>query len=96
MIKVLGFRRIIILLVLLGINAALGYAAYMHFIPQQSVKERELRSARGQVSTLRSDIDDLQIEFEQLDDQRAEFELLKKDGFFDGQSRRKAELILQS
>jgi len=94
MIKVLGFQRIAILLALLAVNILLGYLAYMHFIPQKDIKDRELRSVRGQVSTLHSDIDGLQIEFEQLDEQRAEFESLKKDGFFDGQSRRKAELIL--
>jgi len=95
MVKVLGFRRIVILLALIAINAILGAVAYMHFIPQKDIKERELRGVRGQVSTLRTDISNLEIEFEQLDEQREEFEMLKKDGFFDGQSRRKAELIFQ-
>lgn len=95
MIKVLGLQRIIILLVLLAINAVLGFAVYMHFTPQQVVKERELRGVRGQASTLQADIDGLLVEFDQLDEQREEFERLKKDGFFDGQSRRKAELIFQ-
>ena len=95
MIKVLGTRRITILLVLLAFNGILGYVVYMHLAPQQIIKERELKRTRGQVSTLRNDIADLKIEFEQLDDQREEFSRLKKDGFFDGQSRRKAELVLQ-
>ena len=95
MIKVLGFKRIVILLSLLGLNAFLGFLAYMHFIPQQDMKERELRGVRGEVSTLRADIEGLMVEFEQLDEQREEFEELKKDGFFDGQSRRKAELIFK-
>ena len=95
MIKVLGTRRIAILAVLLAFNGIMGYIVYMHLAPQQIIKERELRSTRGQVSTLTADIDDLQIEFDQLDDQRDEFEQLKKDGFFDGQSRRKAELVFQ-
>ena len=95
MIKVLGTQRIIVLLVLLGINAVLALAVYTHFIPQKTVKERELRSVRSQSSTLRNDIADLQIEFEQLDEQREEFARLKRNGFFDGQSRRKAELIFQ-
>lgn len=95
MIKILGFQRIVVLLVLLGVNALLGLAVYTHFIPQKVVKERELRTVRSQNATLRSDTDDLQIEFEQLDAQREEFATLKRDGFFDGQSRRKAELIFQ-
>lgn len=95
MIKVLGFQRIVVLLVLLGVNVLLGLAVYMHFIPQKSVKERDLRTVRAQNSTLRSDIDGLLIEFDQLDEQREAFADLKRDGFFDGQSRRKAELVLQ-
>lgn len=95
MIKVLGVRRIVMLLALLGVNALFAYLAYMHLIPQKDIKERELRGVRGQASTLQADIDGLQIEFEQLDEQREEFEVLKKDGFFDGQSRRQAELIFQ-
>ena len=95
MIKVLGFQRIVILAALLALNALLGYAAYMLFMPQTETKNRELRGVRGQVSTLRADIDGLLIEFEQLDEQRAEFERLKAAGFFDGQSRRKAQLILE-
>lgn len=95
MIKVLGFQRIAIVAVLLGINGLLGFLAYAHFIPQTVSKERELRGVRGQVSTLQNDVNDLQIEFDQLDEQREEFEMLKKDGFFDGQSRRNAELIFE-
>jgi len=95
MIKVLGFRRVVFLLLLVGVNVLLGFAAYMHLMPQQEIKERELRGARGQASTLQSDIDGLLVEFDQLEEQREEFEKLKNDGFFDGQSRRKAELIFQ-
>jgi len=95
MIKVLGFRRVVIILALVAANVVLGFLAYMHFMPQQEIKERELRGTRGQVSTLQSDIDGLLVEFDQLDEQREEFEELKKDGFFDGQSRRQAELIFK-
>ena len=76
MIKVLGFQRILILLVLLGLNAALALIVYQHFIPQKTVKERELRSTRSQVATLQTDIDGLLVEFDQLDEQREEFTVL--------------------
>lgn len=95
MIKILGVKRVSILLVLLACNGLLGYLSYMYFTPQKEVKERELRNTRSQASTLQSDIDGLLVEFEQLDEQREEFERLKKDGFFDGQSRRQAELIFK-
>ncbi len=95
MIKVLGSKRIIILIVLLAANLLFGFLAYMHFKPQEQIKERELRSMRSQTATLQTDIDGLMIEFEQLDEQREAFEQIKQDGFFDGQSRRKAELIFK-
>jgi hypothetical protein len=95
MIQVLGTRRIAILLALLVFNGVLGYFVFMHLAPQHLIKQRELGATQGEVSTLRNDISDLQIEFDQLDFQREEFNALKRDGFFDGQSRRKAELIFQ-
>lgn len=95
MIQVLGIQRIVILAVLLGINVLLGLAAYAHFIPQETKKERELKAVRSQNATLRNDTDNLKIEFEQLDEQRERFAELKKEGFFDGQSRRKAERVFQ-
>lgn len=93
MIAVLGMQRVLILAALVLLNALLAVGVYMYLIPQSDLKVRELRGLRGQVSTLRSDIDRMQVEFEQLEEQKAEFELLSKDGFFKDQSRRQAEDI---
>ena len=95
MIKILGFRRIIILAVLLALNTVFGLSAYMYFMPQKTSKDRELRTMRGKVSTLKADIDGLLVEFDQLDQQLDTYKALKDRGFFDTQSRRKAELVLQ-
>ena len=95
MLRVLGFKRILFLIVLITINALLAAAVYMHFAPQNLTKERELNNIRAANNTLRTDIDDMQIAFEQLDEQRDRYQELEKKGFFDRQSRRQAELILQ-
>jgi predicted phage tail protein len=94
MIAVLGIKRVIVLLFLAAACALLGAAVYMYLIPEVAAKQREFRSVQGQVSTLRGDINRMQVEFEQLEDQKEEFEALAADGFFKDQSRRQAELIL--
>ncbi|HOO81541.1 MAG TPA: hypothetical protein PK513_03455 [Alphaproteobacteria bacterium] len=91
MIAVLGIKRIFVLAALLLLNAFLAAGLYLYFIPEIQVKERELRGLRGTVSTLRTDINRMQVEFEQLEDQKEEFEKLVRRGFFKDQSRRQAE-----
>ena len=94
MIAVLGFKRVVMLAVLVALNIVLALSVYMYMKPETQKKERELRGLRGQVSTVRTDIDRMQVEFEQLEDQKAEFERLAAGGFFKNQGRRQAELIL--
>ena len=93
MISVLGIKRVIVLAVLVGVNALLAASAYLYLAPEIVKKEREMRGIRGEVSTLRSDIDRMQVEFEQLEDQKEEFELLAGDGFLRDQNRRMAEQV---
>ncbi len=94
MIAVLGIKRVIVLLSLVALCGVLGAGVYMYLIPEVQTKTRELRGLQGQVSTLRGDIDRMQVEFEQLEEQKEEFELLAADGFFKDQGRRQAEQIL--
>ena len=90
MIGVLGIKRVAVLVVLVALNGFLAAASYMYLAPELQTKERQLRSDRSQVSTLRNDIDRMQIEFDQLEEQKEEFEKLAQDGFFKDQSRRQA------
>ncbi len=94
MIKILGPKRVFILLILLILNAGLAGAAYYLLMPEKTAKEKQLRTLRGQVSTLNRDIANIQVEFEQLETQREEFGKLKADGFFLDQDRRQAEKVL--
>jgi hypothetical protein len=76
---------------LLALNGILAAALYLYLAPQQVVEEKRLKTLRGEVSTLRADIDRMQLEFMQLEAQKQEFGMLEKDGFFKNQSRRQAE-----
>ncbi len=91
MIKIIGFKRLIILVVFLLINAFLAFLIYGYLVPQQEVKDRRERSLRSQVSSVQSDIDRVQLEFEQIDRQQDEFDVLKEQGFFSVQSRNDAK-----
>lgn len=91
MITVLGFRRVLMLGLLVVLNVVLGAAVYMYMIPQQDVEQRKLRTVRAEVANLRTDIDRMQVEYDQLESQKAEFKALEDDGFFKNQSRRQAE-----
>jgi len=94
MINVLGIKRVMLLAGLLALNVVLAAVVYMYLTPEIQTKEREMRGLRSQVSTVRNDIDRMQVEFDQLESQREEFEILAGDGFFKNQDRRQAEKIL--
>lgn len=93
MIRVLGTKRIIVLFSLIAVNCALAAFVFMYAQPELKTSERTLRSLKSKESQTRSDITNLQMEFDQLEDQQAEFDTLKNDGFFSNQSRRDAQAV---
>lgn len=93
MIKVLGTRRILIIMTLLGLNGLFAAVAYGYLQPQLKKEEKVLRSAKSKESQVRADISNLQLEFDQLEEQQDEFNSLKQDGFFSNQSRRQVEQV---
>lgn len=95
LLNILGFRRVLILGILLSLNVLLASSHYLYFVPQKDVLDRELRTLRGKATTMQADIARLQLEFEQLTEQRAEFEKLKQNGFFSNQDRSQAQQVLQ-
>ncbi|MCC7304800.1 MAG: hypothetical protein IT558_00915 [Alphaproteobacteria bacterium] len=58
-------------------------------------KEGDLQALNGQLSTMRSDIDRMQLEFDQLQQLQARYEKLRQKGFFFNQGRRQAEKVLE-
>lgn len=93
MIKVLGAKRIMVILALIAINALFAAVVYMYLEPQLKKEERVLRAAKGKENQTRADISNLQLEFDQLEEQQDEFDRLKADGFFSNQSRRQVQQI---
>ena len=95
MIQILGMKRILVLVFLLALNVALGAGVYMYLVPETTKQERALYGLRGKVNTLQADISRLQVEFDQLENQQAEFDVLKEKGFFGSQGRRQAEILFE-
>ncbi len=95
MIRILGARRILTILILIGVNVVLAATVYLYLMPEGMKKERELKTLRGQTSTVQNDITRMQIEFNQLSVQQAQFDQLRKRGFFGKQGRREAEIVFE-
>lgn len=93
MINILGFKRVMILLVLFAINVMLGAVVYMYLQPEIEKTTRTLASEKASENEVRNDLADIELEFAQLETQRGEFEILRQRGFFSNQSRRQAEAI---
>ena len=89
--QVIGIKRLVILFILISLNAVLGASIYLYLMPETSRGEMKLRTLRSQVNVVSSDIDRMQLEFEQLDRQRDSFNALKDDGFFSMQVRSDAK-----
>ncbi|PCK00335.1 MAG: hypothetical protein COA45_00705 [Zetaproteobacteria bacterium] len=94
MIQVIGVKRLIILVILMSANAALAAGVYLYAMPEKETASRRLRSIRSQVNRVQTDIDRMQIEFEQLDQQQDRFDALKAKGLFSTQERSEAKEFL--
>lgn len=95
MIKVLGMKRVLLLVILVAINVAMGAAVYAYLIPENFRKQSELDSIKSQITTKRDDIAKIQVDIKQLYAQQATYEGLRKQGFFGSQDRRAAEVVFQ-
>ncbi len=95
MIKVIGAKRVVILGVLVVLNVASAALTYLYMVPEQASTERKLRALRSENQTTSSDIERMQIEFEQLGQQQDKFDALKNDGFFKAQVRSVAKKLFQ-
>lgn len=87
----LGMKRVVILAVLLGINAAFYYGAFMFYGPQNTQQERTLQRTISKIKSLRKDVESMRVEYDQLQDRQGQFEELRDSGFFSSQSRRQAQ-----
>jgi len=93
MIGVIGIKRLFFLFVFIAINVVLAAGVYMYLTPKKQGLEREKRALGGQLSVVRSDMERMKIEFEQLDAQQDYFDDLKMKGFFSAQERSNAKVL---
>jgi chromatin segregation and condensation protein Rec8/ScpA/Scc1 (kleisin family) len=87
MIGVIGGRRLLVILVMVLVSAAMAAGLYMYLEPKKVELTREYRTIQGKISSREQDIANLQLEREKLLEQKDTFEDLKKLGFFSAQDR---------
>ncbi len=95
MISVLGKRRVIVMAMLLLTLGGLGALQYLYMIPFLEDTDRKQRNISRQVSSVQNDITKLEVEFQQLEAQRDQYDILVQEGFFTDQNRRDATRALE-
>lgn len=85
--QILGIKRVVILLVLLGINGVLAGVTYLYVMPHNEELTQQLQTLTSSVSAKRNDTAKLQGEYEVIQKQKANFEDLRTAGFFSNQNR---------
>ncbi len=91
MIRIIGIKRLVILVILLAFNGVVGSAVYMYLIPENQNVERKHKVERNKVIALQHDISRMEVEFEQLDQQQGQYDRIKAEGFFQAQDRAEAK-----
>ena len=96
MIAVIGKPKLIIIGVLVVAIGVLAAGVYQYLIPQTVKYKRELSSLDSQISSVRSDLSAIQLEFEQLEERESDYKALQALGFFNTQDRITARNILSN
>ncbi len=87
MMKVLGAKRMMGILVLLLFNAVMAASVYAYLIPENGSLSKDLRNMRSTIAVKRSETEQLRGDYQKIQDQKTFFEGLDKVGFFNKQSR---------
>ncbi len=93
LLNVVGAKRIMLLVILLGANVVLAAALYLYIVPELSSKKFSQRQLKNSVLGAEADISRLKREFDQIEEQKADFETLSRDGFFSDQTRKDVKKI---
>lgn len=87
MIKLLGFKRTLILGILLGVNGILLLAYMLWASPQTQMLDGQLNGLRAQISTLQTNIQNTKTDLEMLQNNIGTYEQYVARGFFQEQDR---------
>lgn len=96
MIKILGIKRVLTLVVLFGVNVALATLLYLIILPSQDRTNNELRTVTAAVSGKRAEVSRMQTEYQQIQQEKNLFGDLENSGFFTNQDRLQARKIIES
>lgn len=96
MIKVLGIKRVLTLLILFGVNVALAAMLYFIVLPSKDSTEKELRTTRSAVQSRRTEVTRMQTEYQQIQEEKNLFGDLENSGFFGTQDRLEARRTMES
>ena len=91
MIKVLGTKVVVMIVLLVLVNAGAGYGLYEYLIPMREQKNSELAGLKAEVEARRLEVARLKEEFVLLQRQLRDFKELEAQGFFNNQNRVKAQ-----
>jgi len=87
MIEALGFKRLLILIVLGGAVAVLAFFNFMVFAPQAAATKAALNKANGENSTLTADIESMKNGMAKFQTEKVLFDQINKIGVFNEQNR---------
>lgn len=87
MIKLLGFKRTLILGILLGINALLAVIYLLWASPQTDVLNNQLNGLRSEISKLQTGIQNTKADMRMLEENLPTYDRLLKGGFMQDQDR---------
>ena len=96
MMDLLGTKRLAQLGVLIAVNALLAMMVYGHLMPKEKQMQFQTRSLQNQVFEVESDIEKLRADTATLQAQQEDFKKLEDVGFFELQSRRDAQDMIEN
>ncbi len=96
MMDLLGIKRLVQLGVLIAVNALLAMVVYGHLMPKEKQMQFQTRSLQNQVFEVESDIEKLRADTATLQAQQEDFKKLEDAGFFELQSRRDAQDMIEN
>lgn len=87
MIKLLGFKRTLLLGIMLGINALLGLIYMFWASPQTEALNNQLMGLRSEISKLQTGIQTTKSDMQMLEENLPTYDVLVKKGFMQEQDR---------
>lgn len=87
MIKNIGAKRVLVILVLVAILVVSVLASYFVFEPQNEQVQQTLNKTMSEKTTLQSEVDKMRADFATFEQEKTFFDTISKMGFFNDQDR---------